>query len=510
LAAARLERWAGNAEAASGLLTIARTGLHDERHQAFVDLLTAQISIATGPGLKDPAPLLDAARKLEAYDRLLAQETYLEAYVTALRASRLGPPGLLADTARELAKVLAAAPAESPTPPDLMLEALITRALEGYAAAAPSLRRVVAAFLARTGQADRHQGWAGLAAAMAMDLWEHDHWRAICERQTRLIRRKGELTTLPGALHYLAYAHILAGEFRDAEALIAEAITIDPTGNSSGPPFADLLLRAWRGDQGRTAALIEQMIGPAHETGEGHYLSVIDGANAVLYNGIGRYNDAFAAAVRTHEDDEAGFSSFIRPELVEAAARSGRHRLAEPVLEHFTEQTNASGADLAIGLQLYARALLTDGPGAEDLYRNAISKLARTRATPYFARAHLVYGEWLRREARRGDARIQLRIAYENLSEIGAAGFTARAARELSACGERPNRPAANPIDLLTPQEHQIARLVAAGATSKEVAEQLYVSPRTVHAHLRSIFKKLEITSRLQLRDLQLHSPDSA
>jgi DNA-binding CsgD family transcriptional regulator len=313
---------------------------------------------------------------------------------------------------------------------------------------------------------------------------------------------------LPSELNYLAYANILAGEFRDAEALIAEAATIDPTGNPSGPPFADLALRAWRGDQEGTAALIERVIASAHESGEGHGLSVIDGANAVLYNGIGRYDAAYEAAAEVCRYDELGFSSFVSHELVEAAARSGRHRLAKPVLDRFTEQTEASGTDLAIGLQLYGRALLADGPGAEDLYRKAIDRLSRTRATVYLARAHLVYGEWLRRAARRGDARVQLRIAYEKLSEMGAAGFTERAARELSACGERPYRPAVPPRDLLTPQELQVAGLVAGGATSKEAAAQLFLSPRTVHAHLRNIFKKLGITSRLQLRDLQLDPPE--
>jgi DNA-binding CsgD family transcriptional regulator len=508
LNAARFKYWAGDNEAATGLLAIARTGRGDERHQAHVELLAAQIFISSGPRLKDPSPLLDVARKLETYDRPMAHGTYIVAFVTAMRAGRLGPPGLLTDTARQLAEALEGGSSASSEPPDLLLRALIMREIEGITAAIPSLRRAVGAFLSGTEQqTGRFHPWAALAGAAAMDLWEHDAWRTLSERQVLVIRRTGVLAALPSALHYLAYAHVLAGEFQDAEALIAEATTIDPTGNPTGPPFADLALRAWRGDQEGTAALVERMIGPARESGEGHSLSVIDGANAVLCNGLGRYDAAFEAAAEVCRYDELGFSAFISPELIEAAARSGRHRLAKPVLENFAERTEASGTDLAIGLQMYARALLADGTDAEDLYRAAIDRLARTRATAYLARAHLVYGEWLRRAARRGDARAQLRIAYEKLSAMGAAGFAERAARELSACGERPHRPAAPPRDLLTPQELQIARLVAGGATSKEAAEQLFLSPRTVHAHLRNIFKKLGITSRLQLRDLPLDSP---
>ncbi|GLY92646.1 helix-turn-helix transcriptional regulator [Actinoallomurus iriomotensis] len=507
LNAARLKYWAGANEAATGLLAIARTGPGDERHQALVELLAVRISITSGPRLKDPAPLLDAARKLETYDRPMARQTYVEAFVTAMRAGRLGPPGLLTDTAHQLEEALEEGSSESSEPPDLLLKALIMRTIDGTMAAIPSLRRAVGAFLSETEQTDRFHHWVALAGATAMDLWEHDAWRTLSERQVLLIRRTGVLAALPSALHYLAYAHVLAGGFQDAEALIAEATTIDPTGNPSGPPFGDLALRAWRGDQEGTAALVERMIGPARESGEGHSLSVIDGANAVLCNGLGRYDAAFEAAAEVCRYDELGFAAFISPELIEAAARSGRHRLAKPVLENLTERTDASGTDLALGLQMYARALLADGPGAEDLYRKAIDRLARTRAAAYLARAHLVYGEWLRRAGRRGDARAQLRIAYEMLAGMGAAGFAERAARELSACGQRPYRPAAPPRDLLTPQELQIARLVAGGATSKEAAEQLFVSPRTVHAHLRNIFKKLGITSRLQLRDLQLDSP---
>ncbi|MGI5230644.1 ATP-binding protein [Actinoallomurus sp. CA-142502] len=508
--AADRKHWAGDNEAAAGLLATAKAGPNDERQQVLIELLAARMSIGAGPGTKDPTAALDGAQRLKAYDRERAHGVFTAGFVTAMRAGRLGRPGLLADTARQLATTLEEPSGEYPKLRNLLLRALISRETEGYAKAVPSLREAVGAYLSASEQGDHYLHWATLAAATAMDLWQHDDWRTLCERQVLLIHRTGTLLALPSALHYLAYAHILAGEFQDAEALVAQAFTFDPSGNPSGPPFGDLLLRAWRGDEEGTAALAERVTDSARKSGEGHGLSVVDGANAVLFNGIGRYDAAYEAAAEVCQYDEVGFLSFIPHELVEAAARSGRHRLAKPVLERFAERTDTSGTDLAIGLQLYARALLADDTSAEDLYREAIDRLSRTSATVYLARAHLIYGEWLRRTARRGDARAQLRIAYEKLSGMGAAGFAGRAARELSACGERPHRPAASPRDLLTPQELQIARLVAGGATSKEAAAQLFLSPRTVHAHLRNIFKKLGITSRLQLRDLRLDSPEGS
>ncbi|GAA0328670.1 LuxR family transcriptional regulator [Actinoallomurus spadix] len=511
LSAARYHYWAGAPGAAAALLATAEAGPSDDRRQAFIELLAAQISIHSGPGVKDPAPLLQAARRLEAYDRPMARQISIEAYVVAMRAGRLGPPGLEAETARRLATMLEDAPAQSPTLSDLLLEALITRATKGHVAAIPPLRRAVGAFLAET-ETDWRYNWLSLACAMAMDLWDHDGWRTLAERQVRLNRRAGTLLTLPSALHYRAYAHVLSGEFGAAEALIAEALAIDVTGNQTGPPFGDLALRAWRGDQKGTAALAERVAAPARERGEGHNLSVIDGANAVLYNGLGHYDAAYEAATEVCADDGLGFFSFVPSELIEAAARTGRHRLAEPVLREFVERTDASGTDLALGLQAYARALLTEGSGAEDLYREAIDRLARTDTAAYLARAHLVYGEWLSRETRRGDAQVQLCIAYEKLSAMGAAAFAERAARELSACGVRPPRSAATrlrsrvadsePADeslaALTDREREVLTLLASGLSNSEIAAALVISHETVKTYVSRILTKLDLRDRVQ------------
>jgi len=510
LNAARFNHWAGAHEAATELLATARTGPLDGLQRALAEVLTAQISVDTGA--KDPAPLLDAARNVEVHEPLMARDVYVEALLVAMRAGRLGAEDLLVDTAHEVAKSLDAAPLTPAPRADRLLRALIRRETDGYAAAVPAMRDAIDTFLTAAKAPNPRSRWLSIVTGVAIDLWDLENWRVIAEHHVRITRRKGALITLPSGLHLLAAAHLVAGEFQDAATLVAEANMIDPTGNSAGPPFGDLALRAWRGDEEGVAALAERVTELAHESGEGHFLTVLDGTQAVLYNGVGRYDAAFECAARACRHDELAFSALNPTEFVEAAARSGRHRQAGPVLAEFIHKTDASGTDLAIGLQLHARALLTDGADAEDLYEQSIHRLTQTHAVAYLGRTHLVYGEWLRRETRRAAARTQLRIAYELLSAIGAAGFAARAARELSACGERPlgqvYRPATKPFDLLTPQELQIARLVAAGATSKAAASQLFLSPRTVHAHLRSIFKKLGITSRRQLHDLQLDPPE--
>lgn len=340
---------------------------------------------------------------------------------------------------------------------------------------------------------------------MTADLCDDEGRIAVNERRVQLARQGGTLLVLPTALRTLALVRIHTGEFAEAAALIDEADKVpeeDPF-----PSWLDPVLPAWRGDTERVASLIETITPAARQYTQGMVLTIIDYANAVLHNGIGRYDVALQAARTASRHDLFGFHSLIPPELVEAAARAGRPRLAEPALKQLIERTDASGTDWALGLQLRSRALLSDGPQAEALYLEAIDRLERTRLTPYLARTHLVYGEWLRRQARRSDARAQLRIAHEKLSAIGADGFAARAARELAACGERPRKPADNPLDRLTAQERRIALLVADGATSKEAAGQLFLSPRTVDAHLRNIFKKLDLTSRRQLRNLPLNGP---
>ncbi|MCI2239439.1 helix-turn-helix transcriptional regulator [Paenibacillus sp. TRM 82003] len=266
--------------------------------------------------------------------------------------------------------------------------------------------------------------------------------------------------------------------------------------------YVDVTVAAWRGDEARTVELLRAGTADATARQEGRLLTALEYAHTVLLTGRGRYAEALEVCRVPVEREPATFLAWVPAEFIEAAARSGRPELAAPVLDRLRESAEAVDSDWAAGILARSTALVTPGREAEEGYRAAVEHLTRTAAVPQLARAHLLYGEWLRREGRRGEARKQLRTALERFSSLGAAGFAARAARELAATGERArSRGVAAPAGL-TPQELQVARLVAGGATSREVAAELFVSPRTVDAHLRAIFAKLGITSRRQLRDL--------
>jgi DNA-binding CsgD family transcriptional regulator len=238
--------------------------------------------------------------------------------------------------------------------------------------------------------------------------------------------------------------------------------------------------------------------------GEGSTPVYIEYATAVLNNGLGDYQAALDATTEAGKYDELGLNAFASPERVEAAARLGRPDLAAEAVERLSARARICETDWAAGMELRARALLSDGPETDALYREAIDRLSRTRLKAYVARTQLVYGEWLRRERRRADAREQLRDAHESLSRMGAKAFARRAARELQATGEHPRQRSSDALDTLTVQELNIARRAASGETSKEIAASLFLSPRTIDAHLRSIFRKTGVTSRRQLREVTL------
>jgi DNA-binding CsgD family transcriptional regulator len=302
----------------------------------------------------------------------------------------------------------------------------------------------------------------------------------------------------------------MAGELGDAAALVAEAQAIHRAMGGPSLVYAEAALVAWRGESKRTRSLLESGRRDATSRGEGRTLSVLEYSNAVLLNGLGRYEAALDAARRACDGDELGIRSFASLELIEAAAYSGRPELGAEELDRLSARAAASGTDWAAGVQLRSRALLCgEQDEADGLFRGAIERFGRTAIRTQLARAHLVYGEWLRRAGRRRDAREHLTSAHDMLTSMGAGAFAARAARELRAVGQRA-RARARTVDELTSQELQIAQLVATGATSKQVASELFLSPRTVDAHLRSIFRKFDITSRHQLRELPQLSPRGA
>jgi DNA-binding CsgD family transcriptional regulator len=291
-----------------------------------------------------------------------------------------------------------------------------------------------------------------------------------------------------------------AGEFDVASGLIAEADAISAATGSAPLWYTSLVLAAWRGQESRALQLIQLGFDDATVRGEGRAIALAHYVTAVLYDGRGRYEDALAAAQRACAYEDLGLFGWALVELVEAAARSDNREVASDALLRLDERTRAAGTDWALGVRARSRALLSDGDAADALYREAIERLGRTRIAVHLARAQLVYGEWLRREGRRVDAREQLRAAHEMFTGMGAEAFAERARHELSATGETVRKRTVETLDVLTAQETQVARLAADGHTNPEIGAQLFISPRTVEYHLHKVFSKLSIGSRKELR----------
>jgi DNA-binding CsgD family transcriptional regulator len=426
--------------------------------------------------------------------------TYLEALSAAISAGRLGARDGVrktADAARRAAPLR-----EAQSAPDLLLDGLAVLHTEGYAAGTPMLKRALDAF--RSDELSSEEGirWLWLACRTAMDLCDYESWYVLSARQIQLARDVGALTVLPLALNLRAGIHLFAGQFAAAEALSEEAQAVSDAIANPQVPHARLFLAAWRGQQAETSRLTAAGDRDATARGEGRTIGVGKYATAVLYNGLSRYDDALTAARQATEyPQDLAFFRWGLVELIEAAARCGEAELAGDGLRRMSELTRTSGTDWALGLEARSRALLTEGDAAETLYRQAIETLERTRVRVELARAHLLYGEWLRRERRRLDAREQLRTAHKLFTDFGMQAFAERARVELEATGEHARKQTVETRDDLTPQEAQISHLAADGATNQEIAAQLFISPSTVDYHLRKAFRKLGVKSRTQLED---------
>ncbi|MEV1292108.1 AAA family ATPase [Pseudonocardia sp. NPDC049635] len=507
LEAAYAKHESGASEMASSLLRIAAAGPLDALQSARLELLRAQIAFHLTRGSEVPGMLLDAAKKLAPLDAALSRETYLHALDTAIITGGLGGSRGVAEVAR--AAQAAPPPPGRPGPADLLLDGLVTTYTRGFAAGVPELRVALDAFCtdeatAETPGCNDTRRWLWLASRTALTILDDDRLWALSRLNVRLARETGALASLPAALLYLSSVSVLAGEPGRAAELIAEEAAIRQVTGGVPLRFGRLVLAAWRGDRTEAAELHAAAVHEASTRGNSAEVSLAEHAMGVLHNGTGDYAAALAVEERACASLEPPHSSLALPELVEAASRAGRPERAAAAVQELITRADAGGTDWAIGLVARSRALTSDGAVAEDAYREAIERLGRCRLVVYLARTHLVYGEWLRREGRRREARDQLRTAHDLLTEMGAGAFAARAARELRATGERPRARAARPTDALTAHELQVARLVATGATSREVATQLFLSPRTIEAHLRSIYRKLGISSRRQLRELQL------
>jgi DNA-binding CsgD family transcriptional regulator len=507
LAAAQAKFDAADSDEALALLATAELTPLDELQRARLERLRAEIVFARTRGSEAPGLLLDAARRLEPLDAALARETHLEATAAAMYAGRLGgKPGV-----REAAQSAQAAPA-APQPPraiDLLLDGLATRFAEGYPAGVPPLRTALDSFRHVEGLTARDARWLWLACRMAQDLWDDELWYELVTRGLRLARDTGVLRVLPIAATYRASLHVHAGAFGAASSLVEEANAIIRATGMAPLKFASMMLAGWRGNEAEALELFEPARPDATARGEGLGLGVLEWATALLYNGNGRYAEALAAAQRGCEEDDDGLFAWTLVELIEAGVRSGATDAASAALDRLSARTQASGTDWALGIEAGSRALLSNGPDAERLYREAVERLERSRGVVHLARAQLLYGEWLRRENRRVDAREQLRAAYERFEQIGAEAFAERARRELVATGETAPRRTVETRDVLTPQEAQIARMASDRQTNPEIGATLFISPRTVEYHLRKVFTKLDISSRKELQSALAGIPDA-
>jgi len=497
LEAARAKQLAGAPQAALTLLTIADDGAPDELQSAMARRLRGEIWLDLRRADEAVPFLLDAARRLEPLDGELARETYLEALQAASFGGRFSERELrrTAEAART-----APAPEATPTADDLMLVALAIRFTDGYEAGAEPLRQALAAVRAQDPRDVEDVRWPGFARRIAPDMFDDDGWHDLATRCVQLARQRGALGVLPLALNNLAALRTFEGDLEGAESLVEEADVIADATGAGRITFGRLMVAGFRGDEARLGEQIAASEGTALARGEGVILSVGEHANALLNNGLGRYEAAMTSAEGGSGRDEPGVSQWLMAELIEAAVRSNRADVAAVALERLTERTEAAGTDWALGIEARSQALLSKGSPAEDLYREAIDRLARTRIAPELARAHLLYGEWLRREGHRVDARGQLRTAYEMFGAIGMEGFAERARRELNATGEKVRKRSPETSHDLTPQEEQIARLARDGFSNPEIGARFFISPRTVEWHLRKVFTKLGVTSRRQLR----------
>jgi DNA-binding CsgD family transcriptional regulator/tetratricopeptide (TPR) repeat protein len=499
LVAAQASLQAGALDAAAELVATAAAGPLDDLQQARAALLRGRIAFVSTAGSDAPALLVTAARQLEPLDGELARQTYLDAWAAALFAGQCAPDGTLHDVCR--AARSAPPPAGTPGPSDLLLDGLAVLVTEGRAQAGPLLRRAARVFAEEEIAQEEGQRWGWVATCAAVVVWEEEYYHAMVVRLLQSAREAGLLVDLPMWVQSTANQAVWRGEFTEAAALIAEADAIAEATGSGFARYATVMLASFRGVEAEARPLADAVINDARAAGQGVGIQWSQWVSAILDNGLGRYESALAEAQQASEQaPELFVSVWALVELIEAASRTGQARLAAGALERLAEATSVGQTDWSQGIYARARALLLDGQDAEDSYRAAIGRLSRTRLRPELARAHLLYGEWLRREGRRVDAREQLRTAHGMFVAIGMEAFAERARRELIATGEKAPKRSAETRGQLTPQEEQIARLARDGHTSPEISAQLFLSARTVEWHLGKIFTKLGIGSRRELQ----------
>ncbi len=488
LIAARTWLDAGSPMPAAELLAAAELGALGRVQQIEVARLRARLAHALNPGRDGGAALFAAAGSLLELDVVAARETYLAAMDAALHAGRLGSPGQLARTA-DAART---APAGGDVA-GMFLNAVVTWSLEGYRAAVPLFRRALAGLVGDDLQL------AGLAAMVAVEVYDHATWHRLTERVSRVARETGVLSVVPAVLSHRAVALVVDGRIAEAEELWDEAVVVERATGLATFLAPEAIIAAHRGRQGPALSRIGATERDARRRGIGRLLGVAGYARAVLDNGLGNYAAALDAARRGAEYPDIAVYAWSLSELVEAATRAREPNLAAEARDRLAERTAAAGTPWSAGAQALADALAGPPGDADERYREAIDQLGSGCSGLLVARARLLYGEWLRRENRRGDARVELRKAQDAFVSMGAEAFAARAGREMSATGEKVRKRTLGAHETLTPQEAQIARLAIAGQSNPEIGLALFLSPRTVEWHLRKVYTKLGVSSRREL-----------
>jgi DNA-binding CsgD family transcriptional regulator len=501
LAAAQAHVQAGAFEAALGLLTEAQAVAVNDVQRARAERLKGQVLYASNPGPEAPVLLVQAAERLVPLDAQLARETYLDAWMASFTAgSHARPGGLLPEVSR--AARSAPPPGEAPPPYDLFLDGIATMVTDGRAAGVPSLTKAVATFLGDQLSDREWVQWGHLATAAAVMLWDWESWATLSARHVELARASGALAPLSIALNGRGVFAAWCGDLEAVTALLAEDNAIKDVIGSQWYSAGALLHAGYRGRLTEDLPFISATAAELTSSGGGQGTQVANWAKAILYNGLGRYEEALASAESAAFEQEApNQTGWGLIELVEAAVRSRQQERARDALARLSEEM-VEGSDWAGGIEARSRALASEGEAAEHSYIEAIERLARTPFRTELARAHLVYGEWLRREGRRIDAREHLGPAYELFAAMRAEGFAERARRELQATGEKV-RKRSQDVDThqLTPQEEHIARLARDGRSNAEIGAELFLSVRTVEWHMRKVLTKLGVTSRKGLRD---------
>ena len=500
LAAAQASMQAGAFDEALSLLATAEAAPLSELQRAQVDLLRGGIAFSSSFGRDAPSLLLKAAGRFESLDVGMARKTYLDAWGSALFAGRHTSGATVAEVSR--AARASVQEASSPRPSDLLLDGLSLLITDGRAAAASRLELAADAFASEEISPEEGLRWGWLAPAAAIVLWDFDAWLAIGVRGSRVARDAGALAVLPVVVQSQCLCVAWGGDFQTANSLIAEASAVAEATETRLTPMATVVLGSLRGREADVSELIAATIKTATAEGQGFAVQIAQWSAAILYNGLGRYDEALAAAHEAREIiPEPYVSTWALSELIEAATRTDQMARAVDALQRLVAETSFTDSDWGLGIQARSRALVSDGEEAERCYREAIERLGRTRLRPELARAHLLYGEWLRRKGRRVDARTQLRTAYDQFTAIGMEAFGERARRELLAAGEKVRKQSAKTRDDLTDHERQIAQLARDGLSNPEIGVRLFLSPRTVEWHLRKVFGKLGVSSRRELRD---------